>query len=1155
MQTSPARGTSLWAGTFILWRRVANGLQQRLSASLLPRAARVRVSLATILALCIAFSPSARGQGGGEPVEAEFLPFPTIAPQDIAFDGETYWITALLAGRVYNFSADLKTELKQLVVPGQPLVFPTGIAFDPVGTNGTGSLYVADSFNTVILEMDRDGTVIRQITPRFLPGSLIAEFLYCMSFNPFGNGGQGSLFVVELQGTTIYEFDLNGNVLNSFLHPNDPDGFPGIGLSTTASDVEPTFGNDRVTGFYLTAGQANLRHELLQVGIDGMYEGARIPLQSAGGSVSGVLRRPFPRPSDGQIVDSFILIVDSTAEIAIVPAVEPAIRELVDVQAQTLDRTVLVTWDSFGQYDRIEVYERCELVAIIPGDSTFWQHDFGYDGVFEFTLRAIRGALSTESAPVLTVVGPGAVRDIARLPDLHSPTDIATDGNGLFLVTDRRDRLVALLDENFVQVDTLPISEDFLGDGDWVTGVATDGIRIYLYNLHTFSVAQMDGLGGIERVFELRLPNLEEDPDEPPNRGLVVSMTYDAAGDGGNGSLCLFELFQRTVYEVDLQGRVLRSFPHPYIDVFPPEPGFVDPILATAVGTVPGAPDELFLSGGIAGSPRQTHILRMSKTTGEIITGSQMPLAAFVDETDISTVLFTAFSRDGEPRLAVLPFGDRRRQVLELEAGDARISAPTFLRAQQRTYENIVTLEYFNENNFDAIEIARDCESISTVAGTDTMFVDTTPQPGVRDYRVRGQMNGNVGDDTNVRVRVGQGAVLVQRDTQPSLGGWQLTDDPVSRDYHMITREFGKERTVYTYDRNFNYIRARETNLHPLAQEITGVGKCDTELGYYWDGTQCQLLTACSCIGADCTELFANEADCIAAFDSIDWQLSTLAVRVDPQRNRELVLIAREVVTGLGQGGTEEFLLQKETVEGERISQRSFDPPRPTDGSVTLVAGLTWDPFTDTFYLLARNSDRFLQLTADGDLMRTFPHPRPPFQDFVFNVGLDFVPERGTLFITGSTLFDNEITRILEMDVNGALTGFEIPFEVEGYHLAPIHLRGFDLVTVGTRNGSRSAFFRMKAFEGLPDPFLRGDVSGNGSIDITDVIRILNHLFAGSPNPVCEDAADIDDDGRIVISDAIQLLGHLFNSGVAPSPPHPEPGIDPTPDGLQCFEL
>ena len=165
----------------------------------------------------------------------------------------------------------------------------------------------------------------------------------------------------------------------------------------------------------------------------------------------------------------------------------------------------------------------------------------------------------------------------------------------------------------------------------------------------------------------------------------------------------------------------------------------------------------------------------------------------------------------------------------------------------------------------------------------------------------------------------------------------------------------------------------------------------------------------------------------------------------------------------MGQGGTEEFVLQKETLQGERISIRSFDPPRPNNGAVTLVAGLTWDPFTDTFYLLARNSDLFMQLTADGDIMRTFPHPRPPFQDFIFNVGLDFVPERGTLFISGSTLIDTTITRVMEMDVNGVLTGCEIPFSVPGYSLAPIHLRVPDLVPVGTRCGSRSPFFRIQA--------------------------------------------------------------------------------------------
>ena len=110
----------------------------------------------------------------------------------------------------------------------------------------------------------------------------------------------------------------------------------------------------------------------------------------------------------------------------------------------------------------------------------------------------------------------------------------------------------------------------------------------------------------------------------------------------------------------------------------------------------------------------------------------------------------------------------------------------------------------------------------------------------------------------------------------------------------------------------------------------------------------------------------------------------------------------------------------------------------------------------------------------------------------------------------------------------------------------------FDLVAVGSNSG-RSSFVRLKAFDGDPDPFQRGDANDDDAVDIADVITILNYLFAGQGQPACEDAADIDDSGEIVISDAIRLLLHLFSGRTPPEAPSPEPGIDPTPDGLQCL--
>ncbi len=86
---------------------------------------------------------------------------------------------------------------------------------------------------------------------------------------------------------------------------------------------------------------------------------------------------------------------------------------------------------------------------------------------------------------------------------------------------------------------------------------------------------------------------------------------------------------------------------------------------------------------------------------------------------------------------------------------------------------------------------------------------------------------------------------------------------------------------------------------------------------------------------------------------------------------------------------------------------------------------------------------------------------------------------------------------------------------------------------------------------GLVPTFIRGNANLQGIFDLADVIFILQGLFSGGPLP-CFDAADGNDDGFVDISDAISLLGYLFVNGPPPVAPFPDPGVDPTPDGLGC---
>ena len=82
--------------------------------------------------------------------------------------------------------------------------------------------------------------------------------------------------------------------------------------------------------------------------------------------------------------------------------------------------------------------------------------------------------------------------------------------------------------------------------------------------------------------------------------------------------------------------------------------------------------------------------------------------------------------------------------------------------------------------------------------------------------------------------------------------------------------------------------------------------------------------------------------------------------------------------------------------------------------------------------------------------------------------------------------------------------------------------------------------------------FIRGDSDRSGRLEITDSIRVFGFLFVGDGEPMCRDALDANDSGDIDIADGIYVLSYLFRGGLAPPPPFPAMGADPTADTLGC---
>ncbi len=85
--------------------------------------------------------------------------------------------------------------------------------------------------------------------------------------------------------------------------------------------------------------------------------------------------------------------------------------------------------------------------------------------------------------------------------------------------------------------------------------------------------------------------------------------------------------------------------------------------------------------------------------------------------------------------------------------------------------------------------------------------------------------------------------------------------------------------------------------------------------------------------------------------------------------------------------------------------------------------------------------------------------------------------------------------------------------------------------------------------------FVRGDVNGSLTIDLSDPIFLLNYLFTMGPEPACLDTADVNDSGGVDLSDPITLLNYLFTMGPEPAAPFPDCGPDPSgdADGVGCL--
>jgi hypothetical protein len=61
-----------------------------------------------------------------------------------------------------------------------------------------------------------------------------------------------------------------------------------------------------------------------------------------------------------------------------------------------------------------------------------------------------------------------------------------------------------------------------------------------------------------------------------------------------------------------------------------------------------------------------------------------------------------------------------------------------------------------------------------------------------------------------------------------------------------------------------------------------------------------------------------------------------------------------------------------------------------------------------------------------------------------------------------------------------------------------------------------------------------GDFDGSGSINISDIVYVIRHIFSGGVAPIDIHGGDVNCDGACDISDLVYLLAYIFSGGPAP---------------------
>lgn len=109
---------------------------------------------------------------------------------------------------------------------------------------------------------------------------------------------------------------------------------------------------------------------------------------------------------------------------------------------------------------------------------------------------------------------------------------------------------------------------------------------------------------------------------------------------------------------------------------------------------------------------------------------------------------------------------------------------------------------------------------------------------------------------------------------------------------------------------------------------------------------------------------------------------------------------------------------------------------------------------------------------------------------------------------------------------NGALVTFNVIASSDFEGPASILLKNTLFTTVA---GIEASFADESCTVTASSSIQRGDVDGDGTVNISDVTSLIDYLLSGNPDNINTLNADVDQDGNINISDVTALIDYLLS--------------------------